>query len=219
MKISKFLVIILICSACLGIHQEAHAQKTVERYENGNKKYQGRMKGGVKVGKHQFWYESGEKQKEERYNEKGILILIREWDKEGNLTKDENPEVAFEKLRSKQFGDMDWFLVRDGLSYHKLKGRQVYKPIAGRTNMLLHYATFTMSGKEIDSSFRRKVPINVNLIKGDFIKGFLRALAYFEPGDNGYIRIPSELAYGREGADNVPPNSVLVFQVMIINAQ
>lgn len=211
----SFLIALLI----VGSSAPLVAQKTVERHENGKKKYQGRVKNGVKVGKHQFWYEDGQKQKEERYDGRGILVLIKEWNEQGELTREENPELGFEKIRSEQFGDFKWFLVRDGISYYKLKGRQVLKPIPGRTDMLLHYATYTMSGKEIDSSFRRRVPINVNLIKGNFIKGFLKALAYFEPGDNGYIRIPSELAYGREGTDNVPPNAVLVFQVRVINVQ
>ena len=37
------------------------AQRTVERYDNGEKKYQGRLTDGVKVGKHTYWYEDGSK--------------------------------------------------------------------------------------------------------------------------------------------------------------
>lgn len=192
------------------------AQKVVERYESGAKKYQGKLKNGRNSGKHQYWYESGQIQKEEKYSKLGILILIKEWDEEGNLTNEVNPERGLEKVRSKQFADMKWFLVRDGISYYKLKGKQVYKPINGRSSMMLNYATYTMSGKEVDSSFRRKAPIKVPLNGGSYIKGFLMALAYFEPGDNGYIRIPSELAYGRLGTLNVPANAVLVFQVQVI---
>ncbi len=195
------------------------AQKTVERHENGNKKYQGRVKNGLKVGKHSFWYESGEKQREERYDDRGILILIKEWNEEGKLTKEENPEEGFEKVRSEQFGKFKWLLARDGIGYHKLKGEQVFQPITGRSKMTLHYATYTLSGKEVDNSFRRKVPITVDLIKGNFIRGFLQGLSYFKPGDNGYIRVPAELAYGKQGADNVPPNAILVFQVRILSVQ
>ncbi|MFY0593308.1 FKBP-type peptidyl-prolyl cis-trans isomerase [Roseivirga sp.] len=194
-----------------------NAQKVTERYESGAKKYQGKIKKGRKSGKHEFWYESGQIQKEEKYDKRGILIQVKEWDEDGKLTKDFNPEKAVEKIRSKQFSELKWFLVRDGLSYYKTRGKQVYQPITGRQNMMLNYATYTMSGKEVDSSFRRKDPINVQLIGGPYIKGFLMALGYFEPGDTGYIRIPSELAYGRLGTTNVPANAVLVFQVSIIS--
>lgn len=211
----RFLFLLFIC---LWVTTPILAQKKViDRYESGAKKHQGKIKNGANSGKHQYWYESGQLQKEEKYDKRGILILVKEWDEEGNLTNEINPEKGLEKVRSKQFGDMKWFLVRDGISYYKLKGQQVYQPITGRANMMLNYATFTMSGKEVDSSFRRKAPINVPLIGGPYIKGFLMALAYFEPGDNGYIRIPSELAYGRLGTTNVPANAVLVFQVQVIS--
>lgn len=211
---NRFWILLFIC---LWTTTPILAQKVVERYESGAKKHQGRMKNGAPAGKHQYWYESGQLQKEEKYDKRGILILIKEYDEEGNLTNEVNPERGLEKVRSEQFAKMKWFLVRDGISYYKLKGDQVFQPITGRTNMMLNYATFTMSGKEVDSSFRRKAPINVPLIGGPYIKGFLMALAYFEPGDNGYIRIPSELAYGRLGTTNVPANAVLVFQVQIIS--
>ena len=158
---NRFLFLLFIC---LWTTTPILAQKIVERYESGAKKYQGKLKKGQKTGKHEFWYESGQLQKEEKYDKRGILVLEKKWDEEGNLLSEINPEKALEKLRSKQFGDMKWFLVRDGLSYYKLKGEQVYQPITGRQNMMLHYATYTMSGKEVDSSFRRKDPINVQLI-------------------------------------------------------
>lgn len=211
---NKFLILVFIC---LCASTPILAQKVVEKYESGAKKHQGRIKNGAPSGKHQYWYESGQMQKEEKYDKRGILVLLKEWDEEGNLINEVNPERGLEKVRSEQFADMKWFLVRDGISYYKLKGDQVFKPITGRTNMMLNYATFTMSGKEVDSSFRRKAPINVPLIGGPYIKGFLMALAYFNPGDNGYIRIPSELAYGRLGTTNVPANAVLVFQVQVIS--
>ena len=47
--------------------QPAMAQKIVEKYANGEKKYQGRVKDELKVGTHTYWYENGEKQKEEKY--------------------------------------------------------------------------------------------------------------------------------------------------------
>ena len=211
---NRFLILLFIC---LWTSTPILAQKVVDRYENGTKKHQGRLKNGINAGKHQYWYESGQLQKEEKYNKLGILILLKECDEEGNLTNEVNPERGLEKVRSKLFGDMKWFLVRDGISYYKLKGEQVFQPITGRVNMMLNYATFTMSGKEVDSSFRRKAPINVPLIGGPYIKGFLMALTYFEPGDNGYIRIPAELAYGRLGTTNVPANAVLVFHVQVIS--
>lgn len=49
------------------------------------------------MGKHSYWHETGEKNKEETYTENGLLIRIEEWNKEGDVIRDENPEEVFEK--------------------------------------------------------------------------------------------------------------------------
>lgn len=194
------------------------AQKVTERFENGNKKYQGKLKKGIKTGKHTYWFESGEKQKEEIYNSRGINIGIKVWDKAGELVEDINPEKAFEKLRNKQFKSFEWINGQNGIRYMKLKGRtDLYEPLKGRTDISLNYATYLFNGRELDSSFRRKTPVLVNLARNNFIEGFVKGLGFFEKGDNGYIIVPSYLGYGEDGARGIPPNAVLVFQIMVID--
>lgn len=194
------------------------AQKVTERYENGNKKYQGKTKDGVKVGKHTYWFENGEKQKEETYNSRGINIGQKVWNETGELIEDINPEKGFEKLRNEQFKSFEWINGQNGIKYMKLKGRtDLYEPLKGRTDMSLHYATYLFNGRELDSSFRRKKPVLVNLANNSFIEGFVQGLGFFEKGDNGYIIVPSYLGYGEDGARGIPPNAVLVFQIMVID--
>ena len=194
------------------------AQRTVERYENGEKKYQGRMNDGVKVGKHIFWFKDGSKMREEKYNEQGILIQLKEWNEQGELIKDENPEEGFETMRSLQFTKIKWAEVSGGrgVAISKVKGELHLEPILGSDRLILHYATYLLDGTEIESSFRAKRPIGVELSKNQFIEGFQIGLKFFEQGDNGFIKIPAHLAYGREGTSNVPPNSTLIFQVIIL---
>jgi len=193
-----------------------HAQKTVERYENGEKKYQGRMTDGAKVGKHTFWFEDGSKKREEKYNSQGILIAVREWNESGELIKDENPEEGYKLVRSHQFMQIRWNEVNGGIAISKVKGELSLEPIPGRNNMIVHYATYLLDGTEIDSSFRTEQPIGVDLSKKQLIDGFQLGLKFFSEGDNGFLRIPAYLAYGREGTSNVPPNSTLIFQVLIL---
>lgn len=210
-------IIFLIAFMGLAYSPLLHAQRTVERYENGNKKFQGREVKGVKLGKHTYWYEDGSKQKEEKYNERGILIHVREWDEEGNIVKDENPEEGFEKIRMEQFKNLLWNDTPSGIAFHKIIGNNdLMEPINNRTDLVIHYATFLTDGKEVDNSFRAKQPIKINLKKNDLIDGLIKGLMYFEEGDNGFIRVPPKLAYGDEGTQNVPPNSTLVFQVYIL---
>ncbi|MFC2188336.1 FKBP-type peptidyl-prolyl cis-trans isomerase [Fulvivirgaceae bacterium LMO-SS25] len=194
----------------------AFAQKTVERYENGEKKYQGRTKDGLKIGTHTYWFEDGSKKREEKYDVQGKLILLREWNQEGELLKKENPEKANELLRVQQFNQVQWTEVNGGVSINKVKGELALEPILGMNNMIIHYASYLEDGTELDSSFRTKSPISIDLNIKRLIDGFQMGLSYFHQGDSGFIKVPAHLAYGVDGTTNVPPNSILIFQVLVL---
>jgi len=194
----------------------AFAQKTVERYENGEKKYEGRTKNGLKVGTHTYWFTDGSKKREEKYDAQGKLILIREWNEDGELLSKENPEKVNELLRTQQFNQVQWTEVKGGVSINKVKGELVVEPIPGLNNMIVHYASYLADGTELDSSFRTKLPISIDLNIKKLIDGFQMGLAYFNQGDSGFIKVPAHLAYGVDGTTNVPPNSTLIFQVLVL---
>jgi antitoxin component YwqK of YwqJK toxin-antitoxin module len=57
-------------------------------YENGQKEWEDNYKDGEQHGTRTRWYENGKKSVEWNYKE-GELRSVKEWDEEGNLTKDE----------------------------------------------------------------------------------------------------------------------------------
>ena len=208
------LSILIICL----IPTLSFGQKVVERYENGQKKYQGRTKDNVNIGTHTYWHENGEKCKEEKYNDLGALLRLREWDESGELTKDERPEEALEILRREQFQNMRW-IAKDGISFHKLRGKNDLQQKTDHQRLVIHYATYLENGKEIDNTFRKKVPLPVDIKARSLIEGFIRGLSYFELKDNGYIKVPYDLAYGKDGATGVPGYSTIYFHVLVLRAE
>ncbi|MCO4814529.1 MAG: FKBP-type peptidyl-prolyl cis-trans isomerase [Flavobacteriales bacterium] len=48
------------------------------------------------------------------------------------------------------------------------------------------------------------------------IKGWTEGIPYFKEGGNGVLLIPSALAYGENGSGSVPPNTVLIFDVALL---
>tara|TARA_B110000285_G_scaffold232237_1_gene302833 strand:- start:3707 stop:4159 length:453 start_codon:yes stop_codon:yes gene_type:complete len=48
------------------------------------------------------------------------------------------------------------------------------------------------------------------------IKGWTEGIPYFREGGNGILLIPSALAYGTNGSGSVPANTVLIFDVALI---
>lgn len=194
------------------------AQKTVEKYPNGEKKFQGRLDDGLKVGTHTYWFENGEKWKEEKYNDLGGMIRYREWNEAGELIKDEKPEEGLEIIRKQQFETFPWF-EKDGIGFYKLKGETHLQQITNHEKLVIHYATYLENGKELDNSFRKRIPLPVDLKSRSLIDGFLRGLRYFEKGDNGYIKVPYELAYGKEGGGDIPGYATIYFHILVIQAQ
>lgn len=198
--------------------QPAMAQKIVEKYANGEKKYQGRVKDELKVGTHTYWYENGEKRKEEKYNDLGALVRLREWDEQGELIKDERPEELLEQWREEQFQKMPW-VNEEGIGFYKLKGENLLQRKTSYQQLIIHYSTYLENGREVDDTFRKKVAMPIDMSSKALIEGFILGLSYFEPGDNGYIKIPSKLAYGSDGAQGVPPNATIYFHVIVLRAQ
>lgn len=48
------------------------------------------------------------------------------------------------------------------------------------------------------------------------IRGWTEGIPYFKEGGIGKLLIPSALAYGRDGRTGIPPNSVLIFDIELI---
>ncbi|MGE3975772.1 MAG: FKBP-type peptidyl-prolyl cis-trans isomerase [Bdellovibrionales bacterium] len=78
----------------------------------------------------------------------------------------------------------------------------------------VHYKGTLIDGTEFDSSYTRNEPA-VFPVNG-VIKGWTEALKMMKPGGKATLVIPSDLAYGPMGRPGIPPNSVLQFEVELI---
>jgi FKBP-type peptidyl-prolyl cis-trans isomerase len=79
----------------------------------------------------------------------------------------------------------------------------------------VHYTGKLTTGEQFDSSIGQK-PLKFTLGKGDVIKGWDEGIAGMKVGEKRNLVIPADLAYGPERKGNIPPNSVLVFDVELI---
>jgi FKBP-type peptidyl-prolyl cis-trans isomerase FkpA len=49
------------------------------------------------------------------------------------------------------------------------------------------------------------------------IEGWTEGIPYFKEGGSGKLLVPSALAYGRQGSGSIAPNTVLIFDVELID--
>lgn len=105
-----------------------------------------------------------------------------------------------------------------GLYYFIEKPGSGEKPQNGQT-VSVHYTGKFTDGKVFDSSVSRGEPITFPLGQGRVIRGWDEGLTYFPKGAKGLLVIPPHLGYGAAARGPIPANSVLVFEVEMVDIQ
>ncbi|MCK6537891.1 MAG: FKBP-type peptidyl-prolyl cis-trans isomerase [Polyangiaceae bacterium] len=80
----------------------------------------------------------------------------------------------------------------------------------------LHYVGTLEDGSVFDSSRQRGTPFEAQLGQGQLIKGFEEGIAGMRVGGLRRLIIPPELGYGERGTGNIPPGSILIFEVELL---
>jgi FKBP-type peptidyl-prolyl cis-trans isomerase len=102
-----------------------------------------------------------------------------------------------------------------GLQYQVLAKGTGKQAAMGKT-VTVHYVGTMLDGSTFDSSVARGEPADFPLNPGGLIQGWLEALPLMKEGDKWKLFIPSDLAYGPQGNQGIPPNSLLIFEVELI---
>ncbi|MGL1930271.1 MAG: FKBP-type peptidyl-prolyl cis-trans isomerase [Desulfotalea sp.] len=104
-------------------------------------------------------------------------------------------------------------VTKSGLQYQILEKGKGAKPKADDV-VVVDYVGQLIDGKEFDSSISRGTPATFPV--NQVIAGWTEALQLLPVGSKARLVIPSELAYGDNGAPpTIEPNAVLVFEVTL----
>ena len=81
------------------------------------------------------------------------------------------------------------------------------------SDVTLYYIGSLLDGTVFDGSGSNPVTFNLQQV----IPGWQEGIQLFKKDAKGILIIPSQLAYGTQGIGPIPPNSVLVFNVEIVD--
>jgi FKBP-type peptidyl-prolyl cis-trans isomerase FklB len=136
-------------------------------------------------------------------------------------------EAKLKAMADKNKADGEAFLAKNakepgvvvresGLQYKVLKEGAGPLPKADGI-VSVHYRGTLLDGSEFDSSYERGEPLLLPV--NGVIPGWTEALTLMKEGSKWQLFIPSQLAYGEEGAPPViGPNATLLFEIELISA-
>ena len=101
-----------------------------------------------------------------------------------------------------------------GLQYEVLESGNGAQP-TGNDRVEVHYTGKLIDGTVFDSSVERGVPATFGVTQ--VIPGWVEALQLMHEGDQWRLYIPSDLAYGPNGAGGlIGPDTTLIFDVQLL---
>jgi len=86
-----------------------------------------------------------------------------------------------------------------------------------RDTVKVHYEGRLIDGTVFDSSFERGAPAVFPL--DGLVEAWRLAIPQMKKGETWELYVPAELGYGDKNAGPIPPNSVLVFRIELIDIQ
>ncbi len=100
-----------------------------------------------------------------------------------------------------------------GLQYEVIEEGSGESPLP-TDQVEVHYTGRLIDGTVFDSSVDRGMPATFGVTQ--VIPGWVEALQMMKPGAKWRLHIPSNLAYGAQGAGPIGPNSTLIFDVELL---
>ncbi|HMV36307.1 MAG TPA: FKBP-type peptidyl-prolyl cis-trans isomerase [Turneriella sp.] len=131
-----------------------------------------------------------------------------------------DPKVAAENAaKGKEYLDANKAkpgvqVTASGLQYKVISAGSGASPKATST-VKVHYRGTLIDGTEFDSSYKRGQPAEFGV--SQVIRGWTEALQLMKKGAKYQLTIPSELAYGARNSGTIPANSVLNFEVELLD--
>jgi len=132
----------------------------------------------------------------------------------GPVSMKKEAKAAGDKFLAENGKRKEVTTTKSGLQYEVIKVGTGHKPAITDT-VSVHYHGTLIDGKVFDSSVERGMPITFGVQQ--VIKGWTEVLQLMPVGSKWKIFIPSQLAYGENGAGgDIGPNEALIFEVELL---
>jgi FKBP-type peptidyl-prolyl cis-trans isomerase FklB len=134
-----------------------------------------------------------------------------------NSLADRNSELARTFLE-KNAREKDIATMPSGLQYRVLAEGDPKAPLPGpQDQIVVRYRASLADGTEIDRSDAHTQPAAFKL--NSVIKGWREALSAMRPGAKWQVFVPPDLAYGANSPPPIPPGSLMVYELELVQVE
>jgi len=163
-------------------------------------------------------------------NDSEATAALQDFIKEMNRARMAKDSIAMEERRQKaaenlvkqnEFfeknkGELGVVTTGSGLQYIVLKEGEGKVAKDGDT-ITVHYTGTLLDGTKFDSSIDRNQPLSIALGEGQLIPGWVEMLRLMKKDEKVKIWVPSNLGYGEYGNRSIPGNSLLIFEMELLD--
>ena len=161
-------------------------------------------------------YETGVVQLDKNQRRNAMMALQKHIKEKAQEEGKNNLAAADEFLDKNKNENPDVKETPTGLQYRVLKEGEGNSP--GKTDRVkVHYAGRLIDGTEFDSSIKREEPSSFGL--NQVIKGWTEGLQLMKVGSKFEFFIHPKIAYGTRPKPNIPSNSLLIFEVELLEIE
>jgi FKBP-type peptidyl-prolyl cis-trans isomerase FkpA len=96
--------------------------------------------------------------------------------------------------------------------YYVIDSQGTGSSCTGTSTVRVAYTGSFTSGVEFEQSPSTGITFSLQSV----IKGWTEGIPYFKEGGSGKLILPSALAYGKNGSGSIPPNTVLIFDIELL---
>ncbi len=123
---------------------------------------------------------------------------------------------AAEEFLAKNGKESGVVTLPSGLQYKVITAAPAGAPSPDRNDLVrVDYEGALIDGTVFDSSFRRGVPYATS--PDQVVPGWTEALQKMKVGDEWLLYVPPALGYGEQRAGQIPPNSLLIFRIKLLD--
>ena len=142
-----------------------------------------------------------------------LVLIASLFSCEKDLTPEEQYEQDIQKIKEYVANhNLDANETSSGLHYVIFDEGTGNYPQAD-DDVRVRYKGYTLDGAVFDQSDEEGVIFNLQNV----ISGWTEGMQLFKEGGEGILLIPSKLAYGETGSNSIAPNTVLIFDVTLLD--